>query len=165
MSDSSRTAAAVAASAAASVADREGRIFTRFLTQHVATPYVLSSYARLLPSAQVSAAAESRLVERALLSFARRGVLATRIADSYARFFLPRSLLRRRLVLMLAIVENSPLTERPMNSAIVTSPLVVVVKLGVIGVAFALSLLAGVILFAPLHLLSGASTDVPVVGH
>ncbi len=143
----------------------ECRAFTRFLTAGSTTPYVLASYERLLPSASIGAAAESRLIERALLSFARRGAVPARIADSYARFFLPRSLLRRRLVLLLAILENSPTTERPMNSAIVASPVAVFGRLAVIGVAFAASLLVGVVLFAPLHLASGASTNAPVAGH
>ena len=143
----------------------ECRAFTRFLTAGTTTPYVLASYERLLPSASIGAAAESRLIERALVSFARRGAVPARIADSYARFFLPRSLLRRRLVLLLAILENSPTTERPMNSAIVASPVAVFGRLAVIGVAFAASLLVGVVLFAPLHLASGASTNAPVAGH
>lgn len=100
------------------------RAFTRFLTAGTTTPYVLASYERLLPSAGIGAAAESRLIERALLSFARRGAVPARIADSYASFP-PRSLLRRRLVLLLAILENSPTTERPMGPVIVASPVAV----------------------------------------
>lgn len=141
-------------------------MFARFLAGVEATPYVVTSYARLLPSANVSAAAAERRVERALLAVARTSVPAVHIADSYARFFLPRSLLRRRLVLLLAVMENSPLTERPLNTAYVASPASIVWRLGMIGMGSVASLAIGVLVFAPVHLLSGSATEtVPVSRH
>jgi hypothetical protein len=43
-----------------------------------------------------------------LLGFAAIGPVAARIADAYARLFHARGLLRRKLILMFAILENTP---------------------------------------------------------
>ena len=96
----------------------ECRAFARFLANSEATPYVMSHYARLRPTAALSETTSARIIERGLLAAARLGSLPLRMADGYARFFLPRALLRRRLLLLLAILENSPGSERHLNSSI-----------------------------------------------
>jgi hypothetical protein len=47
------------------------------------------------------------LFDQRLVGFARRRPLSTRLADSFARVFAPSSLLRRKLVLLLAILETA----------------------------------------------------------
>lgn len=139
----------------------ECRVFAHFLADTDASPYVQHAYANLLPTSDVPPDVRDRLIERALLSVARQGTLLARVADGYARIFLPRSVLRRRLVLMLAILENSPGSERLLNSGDEGSLLGVGVRLMLTGIASVLCSMVGVVVFAPLHLVSGGSAAQP----
>jgi len=90
---------------------------------------------------------------RVLVGVAAVHPLLTRIADAYARLLAPRSLLRHKLVLLLAILESSAgshaaFAPRP------GSPLGVVFRLAATGAVFAVCLVAGIILLGPLHLIS-----------
>ena len=120
-------------------------MFTHYLADDEPTSYVIDCYRRLLSSADLPDQTRGLLIERTLLAFAREGVLPLRIADAYARFFRPRSLLRRRLVLLLAILENSAPTERPLNAGADGSLMTIGAQLVLTLIASGLSLVAGVI--------------------
>ncbi len=133
---------------------RECRVFTRYLARGLPSEYVLSCYGRLLASAREPGALAPPLIDRVLLGFARLGGPATRIADAYATRLRPYGPLRRRLILLLAILENAPPTAEPLNAAR-RGP---VLGAG-LGIAAALAssagaLLLGLVLLGPLHLLS-----------
>lgn len=133
----------------------ECRTFGRYLSGAEPTEYATRCYLRLLPSAAVPEGANSLLIERALVAAGRVGPLPLRIADAYARFLVPRSLLRRRLILLLAILENSAPAERTFNSGAEQSLPVLAAQLVVALVASGLCLVAGVIAFGPVHIVSG----------
>ena len=133
----------------------ECRTFGRYLSGAEPTEYATRCYLRLLPSAAVPEDANSLLIERALVAAGRVGPLPLRIADAYARFLVPRSLLRRRLILLLAILENSAPAERTFNSGAEQSLPVLAAQLVVTLVASGLCLVAGVIAFGPVHIVSG----------
>ena len=129
-------------------------VFTRHLTDGEATPYVIACYERLLASAKRPPAVEALLIERALLSMGRAGGLRLRLADGYACLFRPRGGLRRRLVLMVAILENSPSSARLLNSGEEGSVVAVSVGMTASLVVSALCTLGGLLVFAPVHLMS-----------
>jgi hypothetical protein len=132
----------------------ECRVFGRYLIGIEPSEYVLRCYLQLLPSASVSQKEGALLIERSLMSVARMRPELTRVADAYARFFRPRSLLRRRLILLLAILENSVPAERRLNTGSEGTPLGVIAGLVVSLVASGLCLVAGIVLFGPVHLVS-----------
>lgn len=84
---------------------RECRAFTRLLVDGDPTPYMESRYL----DAQVSLGNPERAsaTDRLLVEFAAGGPVAARIADAYSRLFYPAGLLRRKLILMFAILENT----------------------------------------------------------
>ena len=86
------------------------------------------------------------------VAFAMMGPLFTRLADAYCRLFRPRGALRQKLVLVLAILEVSPPFYRDIDE-VRGPPLLQVVILAGSALAFALSLLLGAVLLAPLQLL------------
>ncbi len=130
----------------------ECRIFTRYLASQEPSDYIREHYARCHALIPCRDASSVDAVDRMLLHAARRGPIATRIADAYARFARPNGALRQKLVLMLAVLENSPETHTRFDTAstggIFQAGLVVVAA----GVAGAASLAAGVLLLGPLHL-------------
>jgi hypothetical protein len=84
----------------------------RTFTAHVAgiepDELVVLSYARGLASGAFAKGAGTSALDRVLLSLARRGPFAAGLADAWARCFAPASQLRRRLVLLVAILESTP---------------------------------------------------------
>ncbi len=83
-------------------------MFCHYLTGSHGTGYVIQKY--LAGQAAMPAAGRrvDLLIDRWLLVVARTGPAGARLADSYARILRPHGPLRHRLVLFLAILENSP---------------------------------------------------------
>jgi len=85
----------------------ECRTLTLYLAGFAADELVTLSYARGLVSDAFTKAAGDASLDRALLSLARRGPFAAGLADAWARCFAPAGQLRRRLVLLVAILEST----------------------------------------------------------
>jgi len=84
--------------------DAECRGFTKFLVGREPDEYILAKYREA--HRHLALEAEPRSFEAALLERATRGPRRTRLADAYSRIFLPQSVLRKKLVLLLAILES-----------------------------------------------------------
>ncbi len=132
----------------------ECRAFARHLTDAEPTEYVMRCYERLLLSAHLPEPIASALIERALLAAGRSGGLMLRIADAYACVFRPRSALRRRLILLVAILENSPSSASYMNSGDEGSFVAVGLRMIVSTATSVLCAMAGVVIFGPAHVVS-----------
>jgi hypothetical protein len=93
-----------------------------------------------------------------LLDLASHGPWALRAADGYARFFAPASALRRKLAVLVAILESTA----PSDGAFMASdepPAGVIVQLLVTGVGFVLLLGVGIMALAPQHLAARGPGD------
>ncbi|HEX5070063.1 MAG TPA: NAD-dependent epimerase/dehydratase family protein [Vicinamibacterales bacterium] len=130
----------------------ECRVFTRYLLGRNPDAYVQAKYTQAL--AAVPALAPRSRFDEVLIRFAGRGPFAARLADSYASLFQPGSALRKRLVLLLAILETHP----PFSTQIDRAPgsasraAAGIVAHGMLG---ALSLVAGLLLFLPVRIVRG----------
>ena len=90
----------------------ECQAFTRYLIDVDPDVYINSRYAAALEQRRRELAARSRF-DRLLLSLGRKHPILTRAVDVYSRFFAPASALRRRLIMLLAIIEcNAPTAAR-----------------------------------------------------
>ena len=85
---------------------RECDVFSRFLVQEPANQYVEEKY--LTAHRALSLLSEATRFDRILVGVAQTRPLAARVADGYASLFARQSLLRRKLVLLLAILETAP---------------------------------------------------------
>ena len=131
---------------------REAEVFTRYLVGRTPTDYVAVCYAdahRVLTGLEAGNGHE-----RWLLAVARTGSSGCRIADGWSRHTAPASALRRKLVVLLAILEVSPpfadVLDRPTGS-----PAAEWVGMIGVGVVSILALVVGAIVFLPARLLSG----------
>jgi hypothetical protein len=88
--------------ASAAQLDRESEVFARYLTGKGAGDYVRRKYRE---AHERGALGPSSASDRALVDVARRGTWWARLADAHARLFAPGGLLRRKLVLVLALLE------------------------------------------------------------
>lgn len=135
---------------------RECLVFTRYLTGRDPDGYVIEQYVRM-QQAVLSNEAAALPVDHALLAWASAGTYRARIADAYARLFRPRGLLRRKLILLFAILENSHAFHRDFTSGGSGSRTLAVLRIGTSVLTFAAALVLGVLVFAPRQLLSGAA--------
>lgn len=131
----------------------ECRVFTRYLAASTPTTYVVDQYIKAHHTTRKFRPAD--LFDQRLVGFARRHPLSARLADSFARVFAPSSLLRRKLVLLLAILETAPPTchviDRPPsdNRMVLAGWLAARIALWLIG------LIAATAILFPLRLVNG----------
>ena len=128
----------------------ECRVFTRFLVAGAPDAYITETYV----AAHSRRAEFGRAVpgDEVLLSLARWSPVGTRLADAHSRIFAPASLLRRKLVLLLAILETSPLFCERIDDPGSRSWLGAVLRLVSAGLMATLALLLGTLLLLPLRL-------------
>jgi hypothetical protein len=86
------------------------------------------------------------------LEVAARG-LPLRVIDTCSRFVAPGSVVRRKLVFLLAILENSPPTCDGFEAPDVSSPLEFYLRMIPRGILLVGALLIGILVLTPFHLL------------
>jgi nucleoside-diphosphate-sugar epimerase len=85
--------------------DAECAVFSRYLLGMAASEYVCLKYRAA--HASLDALSPAHLFDAFLVRFARTGPRFATVADAYAAVFAPHSLLRKKLVVLLAILETS----------------------------------------------------------
>jgi len=132
--------------------EQEARVFTRFIARVPATPYVTDKYveAHLVTRS-------FRVVDRFdrwLIAIAAVSPALTRLADAYTRLFFPRGVLRRKLILLLAIVESSAPFHRGIDRVPPGLPAIVVLQLLASVIGGILAAVAGTTIFGPLQIVA-----------
>lgn len=132
--------------------ERECVTFTRLMAGSAPNAFLIAKY---VSAHQVSAAFTSQdTFDAWIIRVARMAPILARVADAYARHFAPHSVLRRKLILVLALIETLPPYHRGLSAnseRSLGSIVSVLVASGIIGVA---ATALGVMLFAPLHLIA-----------
>ena len=131
--------------------ERECRTFTRYLVRRDPTPYVTGKYC---DAHVASAAFTGDRFDHRLTAVARLHPIVTFIADAYARFFVPRGGFRKKLILLLAILETCPPFYRAMEQAADGRLLGQVIHVGARLLLFVPAAIVGAVLFVPLRLVS-----------
>lgn len=131
--------------------ERECRLWSRYLAGVAPSEYLIARYIDChRRSADFST--EPDAVDRLLMGIARAGRLGARLADSYATFFRPRSLLRRKLVLLLALMECAPPTCDLLDRPTARSAAGAIARIGCQAAASLLALAISVVVIGPLHI-------------
>ena len=128
----------------------ECRVFTRHLIGSDPDAFILAKYADACTV--VPALAPAGRFDESLVAFARLGPRRAKIADSYAGLFAPASALRKRLVMLLALLETRPPFSGMIDRATGGPAILAIARLAVRSVGSLLSLLAGLVVFVPLRL-------------
>jgi hypothetical protein len=132
---------------------RECQVFTALLAGRPADDYVFAKYTEAHQNCP--ALSDGQRFDGFLIAFARRNGFFARLADAHARIFAPRSLLRRKLVLLLAILETCPPYHRLVGEVEAAHPAWVGLAI-VWSVATAvLRLLMAAVLFLPVQAVLG----------
>jgi hypothetical protein len=126
----------------------ECRLFTQYLLRQDPDSYVLDRYVSLQPAA-LEGASPPPLPDAVLLETGKLGLFWLRIADAYARVFRPHCLLRRKLILTFAILENSGRFHSRFTSGLSTSYLSALIRIATSMIGFGLALTASLFVVAP----------------
>ncbi len=137
-----------ASSADADELRTECRLFTQYLLRQDPDSYVLDCYVSLQPAA-LEGASPLAEPDAVLLETGKSGLLRLRIADAYARMFRPRCLLRRKLILTFAILENSSRFHSCFTAGLSSSYLSALIRIAASIVGFGLALTASLFVVAP----------------
>lgn len=132
--------------------DAECRVFCQYLIGLKPNDYVLGKYREAHRSSTLYRASDSNSFARFLTNFARLSPLATRVADIYGFSFQRNSLLRRKLVLLLAILESSVPSHSHFDSVVEGGIAMLFLRLAWRGSLSLLAFLISVVVLAPSHL-------------
>jgi hypothetical protein len=129
----------------------ECRVFTRYLLDADTPSEVMAAYQRAHEVSAVAPRRASRPLDRALLRVALLGPGFTRAADGYAAAFAKASVLRRKLVLLVAILESRQHTAAVLDTAAPGSRAAWVFAVGLRVATCALLVSLVMLLIAPLY--------------
>jgi len=137
--------------------ESECQVFTRYLLGCSPQSYVVKKYTDAHRVAAVFS--KGSRFDELLVRAARVHPALTRLADSHARMFAPTGLLRKKLVLLLAILETSAPSCHLIDAVDGGGKVALLARLFVKGIAFAFSVIAGAILFLPLQILTAGARE------
>jgi len=129
--------------------EQECRVFCRYLAGAEPSPYVIEKY---IEFHRGSRAVEGDAFDQFLLRFAAGAAWRARIADSYASRLRKYSVLRRKLVLVVALLECAPASFESLDTPDSGGCAIVFLKLAWWAAVYTLSLAAATMLLGPAHL-------------
>ncbi len=132
--------------------EHECTVFTYYLIQQDPSDYVLSKYRQAHSIADFACTSETRPFERLLLHVSATHPLLTKLVDAYTAIFLRSSIVRRKWILLLAILESCSPTSRCFDSPESSSKKVLFMGMMGKGVVFLFFLGLSIVLLLPLHL-------------
>ena len=132
--------------------ERECRVYTQYLIGQQPTPYVLAKYLDYHRVSGAIADLESDRFDRLLVSVSAFGPVFTQLVDSYTARFYKGSAVRRKLVLLLALLECSPPSFQYLDAADSASMSAIVFRMIARAGLYAIALLVSMLLLLPIHL-------------
>lgn len=135
--------------------ERECRVFARYLTGRVPEDYVGRKYLEAFSSARRAQLAACGRFDRVLLSLACTHPLLTRVSDIYSRLFCFDSVVRRRLVMLLALIESDAASIGRLDYPNCGGMAGLVFGMAARGLVSVLCLLPALVTLLPLQLLLG----------
>jgi hypothetical protein len=140
---------------------RECTLFCCYLARQKPTNYIIAKYADGHRFNGLSDLQTLEKIDRFLLSIARASTFTTGIADAYARLFYNEAALRKKLVLLLAILESCAPTHYFFDIADRAGKMRFYLSLIRNGMLFVLNLFISLVIIAPFHFLSMINAKSP----
>jgi hypothetical protein len=134
--------------------ESECRVFTKFLLGCVPQAYAVRKY--IYAHEMLPVFSSGNRFDHFLLCIARTHPVLAKLADSYARLFAPTALLRKKLVLLFAILETSAPSCQLIDAAKTGTNIALLSRVLIKGIVFVLSTAAAAVLFSPLQMIFAA---------
>jgi hypothetical protein len=129
--------------------ERECITFATYLSGQPPTPYLIEKYLDFHQKLGEKTA-EDRF-DAFLVRISARSAAWTRVADSYARIFRPNSVLRTKLILVLALLECAPPSFETLDRVPLGGIPGTVLRLAGASARFLFALIAGAAIFTPVR--------------
>lgn len=130
---------------------RECEVLCRYLIDQGPSDYVLRKYREAHSGGHLKATKARDRFEDLLVKVASLSPLTARMVDSYTVLFRPRALIRKKLVLLLAILESSAPAHERLEIADRSPKSVLLLRIVCRGLLFALLALTGAALLFPVQ--------------
>jgi len=134
--------------------DIECRAFCRYLIDMSPNEYILKKYTDAHKTKNTDFKSQTGFFDRFLIRFSSRNRFFTKLSDSYARVFFKHSVFRKKLLLILAILESTHPYHSHIDSVDSHSKMNLFVIIFFRTLLFSFSLMISALLFAPLHIAS-----------
>ncbi len=136
-----------------SILNNECNVFSYYLIHQRPNHYVLDKYRDAHREGNIFHNLEPNPLDTFLLKIATRYPLVTQLVDLYTSLFLRSSLIRKKMVILLAILESCAPTYAYFDTPDLGRRMVVCIKILQKGVVFILVLFLSIVSLMPLHLL------------
>lgn len=123
--------------------EAEGRVLCRYIAGAEPPAQLLQHYAAACRVHGVAADAAQSPFDRAALALARRGPMRARMADAFCAVFHRGGALRRKVIIMTALLESAAPSSETFDAPQSPGPLGAFLQLAGAGLAFASAMLAG----------------------
>lgn len=137
---------------AARLLDLECNTLTHYLIQRAPTPYILAKYREAHQVSPKLARLGTMPFDRFLVELTHKNIALTKLVDSYTAVFYRNAAVRKKMVLLLAILESCAPTYAIFDQPDANGRAAFLFCFVQQGIVFALSLMVAVILLLPLHL-------------
>lgn len=138
--------------------DHECALFTRYVINQIPSDYVVLKYRQAHAVADFVCTAKTSHWDRFLLRLCTRHPVATRFVDTYTSFFSRNAMVRKKWILLLAILESCAPTHNCFDLADDSSNRRVFIGLLANGVLFLLTLCFSSLLLMPIQLVFAVHT-------
>jgi hypothetical protein len=132
--------------------ERECEVFSRYLSGEPPGDYVRGQYLAAHAAGAVDPVAGATRFERTVVALARSGTFAARALDAHARVFANGSLLRRKLVLTLALLEVRAPHAEAIDTPTGSSTFAMFAALAWLGLRFAFTVFVTALALLPVRL-------------
>lgn len=140
------------------VLEEECSAFTAYLVGAAPSPYVKEQYTKAACAHGLAFDEDFCCFDRATLILARKGCMLARWADAYCALFHRNGSLRRKLIVLAAILEHVPPTNQAFDTVEPRHVVVASLSLAAYGCMSAVSLLGGVLVLLPASMLCWIAT-------
>ena len=132
--------------------DRECQVYSKYLIQQVPGKYVVDKYHDAHKKSRDLRRPPKNKFDEVLIKLSSKTPFMTKIVDSYAALFFKNSLFRKKVIVLMAILENSPLSYLAFEAPDSKSPFLIALSLGLRGIYFVFTLAFSLLLFIPLRI-------------
>ena len=129
--------------------DHECTVFAQYLTNEKPNSYVLAKYSDAHGANEIFH--DSGPFDTFLIDICRKGAFATRLVDAYTSVFCRGSVVRKKMVLLVAILENCSPTHRYFESLDSEGKARLCIRMLWVGIGCIVALVSSIIMFMPWH--------------
>jgi hypothetical protein len=152
MLDSGKSLLIAESTAPFSALEHECTVFTHYVIKQKPSAYVLGKYRQAHSIADFTCTSETRAFDRLLLYVSATHPVLTRLVDAYTAIFMRSSIVRRKWILLLAILESCSPSYRCFDSPESSNKKFLLVGMMGKGLVFLFFLFLSILLLMPLHL-------------